>query len=248
MTFSWSPSQISTATPTGSRAGPQEYFANSKLQQALFHLLSPCLNRCPSVLPFFAFFSLMLLPTVSLLITRFKHATQTFKVRYKEKVNAYDANEAVSAHDEALRDHKGAYDRYEKLHTQTPLEHKSQLSDIRKALIHHRRMMDHHEDQKELHGKKANQSNSGLCIDNRCEDAPASKKVALKSAKSAKKSSSHAKSAVNALNHAEPLLGSRSKWRVGKAYLGDALHYTHKAEYETRTDRCRKAIRKVFHQ
>jgi hypothetical protein len=185
-------------------------------------------------LAFFAFFSLMLLETVSLLITRFKLAIHAFKDhKCPEEASARVAHsEAASAHDAAYRDHQGAYDRYVELHQKTPLENESQLSKIQKALVHHVSMRDHHERQNEHHVTMAKQhgSNSELCIGNRCKDALASRKAALKSATSARKSSSHANSAVNALNHAEQ---SRSHWTMGKSYLGDALHYTHKPTYET---------------
>jgi hypothetical protein len=188
----------------------------------------------------------MLLPTVSLLITRFKlaiHAFKVYKFHEETNLNVYNAHsDAESAHEAALQDHKEAHDRYVNLHRDTPLEDRSQLSDTRKAVAHHRRMIDHHQGQKDFHGTRAKQHES-ISELNWC--SPASQMAAQKSAISARKSSSHAKLAVDALDHAEPRLGSRAHWRMGKAYLGDALRHTHKTKYET--SRPRQILGKVFH-
>ena len=143
----------------------------------------------------------------------------------------------------ALQDHKEAYDRYVNLLRDTPEEHRSQMSDTQKAVIHHSRMIDHHRSQKHFHGTRAEQHESNSSL-NLCEYGPVSQKAALKSAISARKSSSRAKSAVIALDLAEPRLGSRAHWRMGKAYFGDALHHTYKTKYETSWRK--KILGKVF--
>jgi len=192
----------------------------------------------------------MLLPTVSRPLTRFKLTIHAFKDHHKctDELNAHIAHsDAAFDNKAASEDHQIAYERYVKLLRETPQEHHSQNLVCQKGIIRHKKMMDHHDTQNKHHDRMAQQhkSNSELCIGNRCKDAPASQKAAMKSAKIAAKSSSHAKLAVEALDRAKPLLGSKSNWRMGKAYLGDALRHTRQANCEPSLPE--KMVAKVFH-